>query len=553
MLYRSKLPDVEVPREDVFHFLFERPDRRSGEHAELLIDAHSTRRMTAGQLRKASLCFAGGLQQKLGTQDGQVLAIFSCNDFDYPAVVFGSLAAGLTVTTANPACHTHELVHQLRNSNAKYIVAGFDVLSVAKEAAAEMGIPAAHVVVMGARGPDDAEPLHASGHITVGALLAAQPISTPVRLAPAETVTRTAYLCYSSGTTGRPKGVELTHYNVVANLLQCVAVESENWRQRPAATEVHVCMLPLYHAYALLVELNTAILRRSAAIVMRHFQLESLLQLIQRHRVTMLYIVPPICLMFAKDPLVDKYDLSSLRDVISAAAPLGVDVVEAVHKRLGIRVRQAYGMTEAAPIILMSPAGDVSDRSAGILLPNQEARIIDLDGNDVAPGETGELCVRGPNVMKGYLNNPAATTEIIDTNGFLHTGDIVRIDSSGRFYVVDRIKELIKYKGFQVAPADLEAILQKHNAVADAAVIGIQCKEQATELPKAYVALKPSHHGKISELELVAYVDARVAAHKRLRGGVEFIDVIPRSPSGKILRRLLRERSIGRPVGVAHL
>jgi acyl-CoA synthetase (AMP-forming)/AMP-acid ligase II len=273
---------------------------------------------------------------------------------------------------------------------------------------------------------------------------------------------------------------------------------------------------------------------------MPRFDLEQFLGLIQEHRITFAHLVPPIVLALAKHPLVDRYDLSSLKNVLSGAAPLGAELERACAERLGVGVIQGYGMTEASPVTHVRPLDDTTHPgSIGPTLPSTESRIVDpAGGEDLPPGSNGEIWVRGPQVMQGYLNDPAATARTVDADGWLHTGDIGHVDDDGFFYVVDRLKELIKYKGYQVPPAELEAILVTHPAVADAAVTP-HPDEEAGEIPKAFVVLRPD--AEATAEELMAYVAERVSPQRRVRL-VEFVTEIPKSASGKILRRVLVER-----------
>ncbi|RKP27641.1 hypothetical protein SYNPS1DRAFT_32405 [Syncephalis pseudoplumigaleata] len=538
MVYRSPIPDIHIPEQDIYHVLLEHPTQSTSDDARLFIDGTTNIGHTFDDLRRLTKQFAGALQVNFNAQRGQVLALYSPNSIDYPVVAFGALAAGLVVTTANAAYTASELTFQLRDASASFLVADYAALDTAVEAATRAGIPRHHIIVAGIIDGAAREQQH-RGHHTVYSFLATSSECTPVRLTAREAATQTAYLCYSSGTTGQPKGVELTHRNILANVFQYAAFEHEHWKRLPAR-DVLVGFLPFYHIYGLTVLIHVSIHRRVPVIVMRRFQLDTFLQHVERYRITMAYVAPPVCLALAKDPLVDRHDLSSLREVLSGAAPLGPALAAAVRTRLGILVRQASGMSETSPVTMVPLADSVVDGSVGQLLPNMTAKVIDEHGREVAPGDAGELCVRGPNVMKGYLNNPTATANMIDADGYLHTGDVVRVDAAGDFYIVDRIKELIKYKGYQVAPAELEAILQTHEAIADAAVVPVQSEALATELPRAYVALKPSHVGAVTAEEVAQYVAQHVAPHKQLRGGVEFLDVVPRSPSGKILRKLLR-------------
>ena len=269
------------------------------------------------------------------------------------------------------------------------------------------------------------------------------------------------------------------------------------------------------------------------------FDLVQMLELTQRHRITRLFLVPPIVLALAKHPIIDRYDLSSVRQIFSGAAPLGGDVAEAAAKRLGCSMAQGYGMTELSPVTHAIAEGEYRAGSVGTLVAGTEARLVDPDtGRDAEPGERGEIWVRGPQVMKGYLNNPEATAATVDTDGWLHTGDVGVIDADGHTFIVDRLKELIKYKGFQVPPAELEALLLTSPEILDAAVIGVP-DEAAGEVPKAFVVRAPG--SSIDAAGVQAFVAGHVAHYKQVRA-VEFVESIPKSASGKILRRELRDR-----------
>jgi acyl-CoA synthetase (AMP-forming)/AMP-acid ligase II len=343
-------------------------------------------------------------------------------------------------------------------------------------------------------------------------------------------------LPYSSGTTGRAKGVILTHRNLVANLLQMRSVN------RIAPGGRLLAVLPFFHIYGMTVLLNQGIDRRATVVTLPRFDLERFLQAITDHRVQRVYVVPPIALALAKHPDVDAHDLSSLESICSGAAPLDAELSNAVARRLGCRVVQGYGMTEMSPVSHHVPDGvDVDRASVGYLLPNMEARIVDAVGDEVSPGQSGELWCRGPNVMAGYLNDADATAATIDADGWLRTGDLAKVDDGGLFTILDRLKELIKYKGYQVPPAELEALLLTHERIADAAVVGVRDAE-GEEVPKAYVVGRPG--ADLTADEVMAFVAERVAPYKKVRM-VEFLDAIPRSASGKILRKDLRAREAG--------
>jgi 4-coumarate--CoA ligase len=281
-------------------------------------------------------------------------------------------------------------------------------------------------------------------------------------------------------------------------------------------------------------------------VVMNKFEIERFCQIIEQYKVTFIYLVPPVLLLLSKHPSISKYDLSSLRMVNSGAAPLTRDLIEAVNKRITLPIKQGYGLSETSPTTHTQPWKDWNTTigSVGKLLPNMTAKYINEKGEEVPVGETGEMALKGPNVFKGYLNRPELTKDCFTDDGFFLTGDIGHQDDNGNFYITDRVKELIKYKGFQVAPAELEGILVGHPKVDDVAVIGIFSAEQASELPRAYVKLAPgADANQQTEKEIADYLQSKVAPHKRLRGGIRFVPEIPKSVSGKILRRVLKEEA----------
>ena len=520
MIYRSPFPDVEIPEIPLPDYVFEHVDRWPDKAA--LIDGPSGRTLTYAQLLAAARATAAGLAAR-GFAKGDVFAIYSPNLPEYAVAFFGVAIAGGTVTTINPLYTPAELNRQLQDAGATLLVTIPQFLDKAREAIA--GTAVREVFVFGeAEAATPFAALPAAGSPPAVAIDAREDVVA---------------LPYSSGTTGMPKGVMLTHYNLVANVAQTDAVE------RLTARETMVGILPFYHIYGMVVLMSGALRVGATVVTMPRFDFEQFLGLVQQHRVTMSYVVPPIVLALAKHPAVDQYDLSSLSDMLSGAAPLPEPVSRACAARTGIVVRQGYGMTETSPVTHFTPKDGVNKPTAvGPAAPSTVFRVVDVaTGEDAPSGGLGEVWVRGPQVMKGYLHNPDATREMIDGDGWLHTGDIGRADEDGYLYVVDRVKELIKYKGYQVAPAELEAVVQSHPAVADAAVIPSPDTE-AGEVPKAYVVIKPGAAATADEI--IAHVAARVAPHKKVRR-VEFIDAIPKVPSGKILRRALveRERAAG--------
>ncbi len=515
MIYASPLPDVHIPEVPLPEYVFEHaaqwPDKAA------LIDGPSGRTITYAQLTTAVDGVAAALAGR-GFRKGDVFAIYSPNIPEYAVAFLGVARAGGISTTINPLYAASELRHQLTDAGAKYLVTIPEFLEKARESIE--GTSVEEVFVFGA----------AEGATPFAALMGAGARPT-IDIDPRDDLIA---LPYSSGTTGLPKGVMLTHHNLVSNIAQTSAVE------KLSQCEVLIGILPFYHIYGLVVVMCGALRVGATVITMPRFDLDQFLSFIQRHGVTTGYLVPPIILALAKHPAVDQYDLSTLTNIFSGAAPLAESVVTTCATRNDVLVRQGYGLTETSPVTNANPRHlEVKVTSVGPAVPNTEFRIVDVaTGEDAPTGNLGEIWLRGPQVMKGYLGNPDATRAMIDDDGWLHSGDIGRADEDGYLYVVDRLKELIKYKGLQVAPAELEAILQSHPAVADVAVIPSP-DEEAGEVPKAFVVLKPE--AVATAEELMAYTAERVSPQKKIRR-LEFIDAIPKVPSGKILRRQLVER-----------
>jgi acyl-CoA synthetase (AMP-forming)/AMP-acid ligase II len=518
---RSQLPDVEVGGTTV-HELVLRHAARLGDKPAL-IDGASGRSISYRELAAGVERVAAGLAAR-GFVPGDVLALYSPNLPEYALAAYGAMAAGGVVTGANPMATAAELAGQLADAQAKLLVTVPAFLDRALLAAEKAGVE--DVVVLGE------EP----GATPFRDLIAHRHPPVRVTIDPAAAL---GALPYSSGTTGLPKGVELTHAGLVTNVRQSQAVLG--FRE----DDVVVAVAPFFHAIGLNIVLPCSLAAGATVVTMARFDFEAFLEVIQRYRATLTIVVPPLVLALAGHPVVDSYDLSSLRALGVGAAPLGADPEQRCAERLGCVVAQGLGMTEAVALIAAGPLDAPRRGSVGRLVPNTEARIVSPQGlgfsapsggpADLGAGRTGELWVRGPQLMRGYRERPEATASTIDADGWLHTGDLCYFDEDGYLYVVDRLKELIKCKGYQVAPAELEHLLLTHPAVADAAVVP-RPDPDAGEVPVAHVVL----HGEATAAELLAYVAERVAPYKRLHD-VRLVASVPRSPAGKLLRRVLVE------------
>lgn len=514
-IYKSTFPDVALTDKTITQRVFEGIDPEM----TILVDGPTGRSLTGAQFVSGVKSLAGGLTSR-GWGAGKVVALMAPNIPEY-CVAFHAIAwAGGTVTTINPTYTAHEVNHQLKNANADVLITIAMFAETANDAV--KGTHIKDIVVIG-DAPEGMIPFSD----LMGTAIAEQ--------VPVDVAKHVVALPYSSGTTGLPKGVMLTHRNLVVNVDQCLMTLEVD------TAETTVAFLPFFHIYGLQVMMNVYLTAGGGLITMPRFDLEMFLKLVTEHKTPRLWIVPPVALALAKHPIVDNYDVSCITDVFSGAAPLGADVAEEMGNRLGAQAAQGYGMTELSPVSHVSPKDKAKPGSSGVALPNTECRIVNPDTlEDVVPGTDGELWVRGPQVMAGYLNNPKATTETIVDGGWLRTGDIAHFDEEGYVYFTDRLKELIKYKGFQVAPAELEAELVTHPAISDAAVIGIP-DDEAGELPKAFIVAAQGHDA--PPLNVIQdYLEDRVAHYKQVHV-LEIVDEIPKSASGKILRRLLRDQT----------
>ncbi|KAJ4987637.1 AMP-binding enzyme [Stagonosporopsis vannaccii] len=499
---------------------------------------------------------ASGLR-RMGLQPGDRVLLFSGNTLFFPSVVMGVIMAEGVFTGANPTYVARELAYQLKDSGAKYLICAEGSLDTGIAAAQEAGLSADEVFIFddgvatfqGRKVERDTKLGHIRHWTTLmdteqnGHVYAWPDLKSP------EELDRVVALNYSSGTTGVAKGVMITHRNYVSNCAQQVHMQTltPNYQQR-LPKKRFLCFLPMYHAMAQAVFCVNAAKQRVPVYMMPKFDFLEMLTYVQKYRISDLTLVPPVLVAMAKHPATRKFDLSSVENVSSGAAPLGREAsqeFERLWPNGQVNVKQGWGMTEVTcAATTFDPSKYSASFSVGELVPNCEAKIVlDDEGKVEAPqGERGEIWVRGPNIMKGYWNKPEATKETFGPGGWLKTGDVAYVDEEGHFFIVDRKKELIKVKGLQVAPAELEAMLLDHPEVQDAAVIGVP--HNGDEAPRAYIVPQNPDKATPELAEAIkAWLAERVSKHKKLEGGVHFLATVPKNPSGKIQRKILREQA----------
>ena len=515
MIFENNDPGVAVPKKDLTSVVLQRVDELGDKSA--LIDGTSGRALSYDELSSQIKHLAAGLNQR-GFKKGDVCAVFCPNLPEYATIFLGVAAVGGINTTVNSLYSTNDLIHQFTDSRAKFLITIPAFMDRALPAADKCGLE--EIFVLG----------EAEGATPFSELLKNDGIAPEVTIDPKNDLVA---LPYSSGTTGLSKGVMLTHENLVSDMVLTTSINTITDK------DVLIGVLPFFHIYGMVLILNLAIYRGVTLVTMPRFDLEQFLQIVEKYKITCLNLVPPLVLALSKHPLVDNYDVSSIRLISSGAAPLGQELEQACADRLNCQIYQGYGLTEVAGASHVNTIPVPSDKvgAVGQVVPNTYSKIIDTEsGKELGINEQGEVLIKGPHVMKGYLNNEEATKHCIDEDGWFHTGDIGYADEDGYFFIVDRVKELIKYKAYQVAPAELEAILVSHEAIADAAVIPSP-DEEAGEIPKGFIVLS----SEISAEEIMKFVAEQVAPHKKIRK-IEIVDEIPKSASGKILRRVLVER-----------
>ncbi|KAJ5965123.1 uncharacterized protein N7479_004999 [Penicillium vulpinum] len=551
-IYHSPYPDMEIKSVDLVSYLFSNPLNTPLDRP-MYINAISGEQYTLGDVIQRTRSLSNGLRQSIGLKPNDVVALFSPNTIDYPVVCHAIVGSRAIVAPTSAALTALELNAQLKTSGARFIFVHSSLLQTAQKAA--KGTPIEKIILIDGQTP-------VNGELTCNHLASTFAPADFLAIDPSEAASQPTFICFSSGTSGAAKGVVTTHQNLTSNLQQ--------WRhqldtglpsQRPARKSA-IAFLPFSHIYGLNLFMCQCLIWGTTVIILPRFELDLYLSCIQKYRPDELSLVPPIALMLVKDPRVAKYDLSSVRTIMSAAAPLTVELSSALEAKLTkisktqVYCTQSWGLTETSPMATVVPNDRMDKRNAGVgcIVPNMQLRFVDPESmKDAAVTSDGstepaEIWCRGPNVVGGYYNNDDATKEAfhVDEEGtrWFRTGDIGIIDRDGYVTIQDRIKEMIKYKGLQVIPSELEGKLVDHPDVEDAAVTGVWVEDKATELPVGFVVLSPQAKDRDQKAILDgihAWLNERVANHKRLRGGIQVLSQIPKSPSGKILRRQLRD------------
>lgn len=527
-----------------------RPIRPS--HVPWFIEDASGRGVGYPEVRARTYGLANGLSLQFGVKENDIVVIFSPNHIDYPVAIWATHRLGGVVSCANPASNVNELLYQLKMVHASLIITHSSSLNTALGAAQAAGLPSERVITL-----DESNQIKVDSLIQRG--LRSEPNFVEQRLRKGEAKTKVAFFSFSSGTTGKPKAVAISHFAPIVNLIQMAEHQKVNknyapWEeQRFRPGDVVAGVLPFFHIYGLLLGIHLMVFCGISIVVIPKFNFTEFLESIAKHHINHLHLVPPQIVLLCKHPAMKNYDLSGVRVLICGAAPLSVSLVDQLVKIMpNAQIGQGYGMTESAATIAMFSVDEKLGvpGSAGCLAPGVVAKVVKDDGTLAGFNEPGELQVKIPSVALGYLNNDEATKETF-VDGWLRTGDEVVIREDHEVFVVDRLKEIMKVKGFQVSPAELESCVLAHPDVSDTCVVPIS-DSYSGELPMAFVVLHPNAVKRIAldpaeigrvKTSITKHVADNKVAYKHLAGGVEFVDMIPKNPSGKLLRRVLRDRA----------
>ncbi|KZS94836.1 acetyl-CoA synthetase-like protein [Sistotremastrum niveocremeum HHB9708] len=543
MTLRSPGPTPNYSEVDVLTWIFDdQASRYDGGKPLYINGANPEQKVSRDQLRILTRKIGHGLRELAGVKPGDVVLCAAQNHFHYPAIVFGIICAGAIFTGSGPAYTKFELMDLLKDCGARVIFASAMTLPVVSECAEELAIPKTHVFLIdGAR----------DGYQGLEDLLAYEGQDWPRLSTYQEAVSTTAALVYSSGTTGLPKGCELTHWQLVSHETSLLPSDRQLVAKprnygRKYVEPISLGFPPFHRAFGLQIFIFATSRLGQLTYIVEAPTFTDILDSIQKHRITHIYILPSIAVLLMKSPQVKDYDLSSIIQIACSGAPLGTEVALAVEKIVdpdgskNVRLCQAWGMSELG-VATNFDIGDCDEEtqrlSVGQLLAGVEAKIVDEDGNEIKQGEPGEIWLKAPFLFKGYWKNPKATADAFTSEGWLKTGDIGKVDHRGMFFIVDRKKEMIKIQGSQVAPAELEATLLLNPDVLDAAVIGVTSNEYGGEQPKAFIVRSNTD---VTAASIHTWINERLASFKHLTGGIKFVKSNPKNATGKILRSSLR-------------
>lgn len=542
MPFKSTQPDIQLPTDvTIWDWLFLSPSSSLKKHPAHALRGYSNgitgERINYAEVQEATTYLSTAMVKRYGLKEGEAVALFSPNNIWYPVAMLGTLRAGGVVSGASPAYNVEEMTYALNKAGTKFLMTVPSSMDVAAAAAKKAGIPRERVFLLEGELED---------FTTMKTLLDIGKSFGEMGQIPSFKIPKgkknkniCAFLSFSSGTTGLPKAVMIAHQNVIAQVLQVQLIT-------PPDLQKILAVLPVFHITGLVHALHLPISINAEVYMLPAFTMKDLLDTVVRHQLRELLLVPPILIRLVRDPLVDKYDLSCLRRFSTGAAPLSEEILHLLKKKFPqTEFKQAYGMTESCSCITAHPPEKYDYKyghTVGTICASTEIKIIDLDGNELGLNEPGEILTRGPQITMGYLNNPKATAETFEEDGWLHTGDQGIVDDEGMLTITDRIKEMIKVKGIGVAPAELEDLLLGHSSVEDVAVMSVP-DDYTGERPKAYVVPKKGIEGSPQfGQELIKYVQERKSRIKWITE-IAFVETIPKSASGKILRRVLRDQA----------
>ncbi|CAH1972296.1 unnamed protein product [Acanthoscelides obtectus] len=512
------------------------PLMKSHKQNVIQVDGVTGESLTADILLKRAIKLAKWFRYQ-GISVGDCAGVNSENHLEYYTVPLAGFFEGVAFTGFNPDYTPWELKHVMNLSKPKVVFCSYRTVDKVLLNLHEYQF--IQLVVLFGKERRSYHPKVVMFNEIMGNVNKEE-LDESYTAVPVDSKETLATILYSSGTTGLPKGVMCTHFNLTS-FTETTFTQFRDIMLSPDPYDAMLVVMPLFHGFGFtLMYMN--LIRGKSLILLDKFKPRTFLEALVKYRVTRLSVPPPLILFLIKHPLVKEYDLSSIKEIRSGAAPLSADIQKELKEKFQAEhVSQAYGMTETTLSVLAVPPGGLEKiGSSGKVVPGMMAKVVDQQGRSLGKYQRGELCFKGPLVMKGYIGNPEATKNTIDKHGWIHTGDIGYYDEDGYFFIVDRQKELIKYKGFQVAPAELESLLITHPSIDDVAVVGVP-DEASGEIPLAFVLKKMDSN--LTEREVEKFVEDHVSPAKRLRGGVIFVAEIPRNPSGKILRRILKERA----------